>query len=196
MPVAHTSFARSVTYTVTDKPGSNDLTAEDVLRRRRRPISSSVLRRNGKAAGAKTHGMDPSRMECRRCDVAMNVVASATRGLHYLQCPKCATRLASTYEEVLRAGAAARPRSVDADPTDRHRWRAVVGKAEDFHRRLDQNDPYGVLGVTARTPISEIRARYHELAALHHPDHGGDPASMRRLIAAYERIRSVRQKDQ
>ena len=37
-----------------------------------------------------------------------------------------------------------------------------------------------------------LRDRYRELASRHHPDHGGDPARMREVNQAYERIRNAK----
>lgn len=41
-----------------------------------------------------------------------------------------------------------------------------------------------VLGLSARVSADEVRARWKELAAQHHPDRGGDPAKMAEINAA------------
>jgi len=47
-----------------------------------------------------------------------------------------------------------------------------------------------VLGVPPSASEETVRARFKELALQHHPDRGGDPETMRRLILAYDQIRS------
>jgi hypothetical protein len=44
---------------------------------------------------------------------------------------------------------------------------------------------WSVLGVTPNTDLEEIRERYRRLAALHHPDRGGDPAMMAQINDAW-----------
>jgi curved DNA-binding protein CbpA len=57
-------------------------------------------------------------------------------------------------------------------------------------------DPYAVLSVSADATEAELRAAYHHLVQLHHPDHnGGSPESARRfeeVQEAYARIRELR----
>ena len=57
-------------------------------------------------------------------------------------------------------------------------------------------DPYAVLGVSAGATDAELRAAYHRLVQLHHPDHnGGSPESARRfeeVQQAYAQIKSQR----
>lgn len=52
-------------------------------------------------------------------------------------------------------------------------------------------NPYSILGVTQTTPFEEIRARFHELTRVYHPDMPtGDPAKFRDINAAYRQIRA------
>jgi DnaJ-class molecular chaperone len=57
-------------------------------------------------------------------------------------------------------------------------------------------DPYKTLGITAAASDAELRAAYHRLVQLHHPDHnGGSPESARRfeeVQAAYAEVRRRR----
>ncbi len=57
-------------------------------------------------------------------------------------------------------------------------------------------DPYAVLGVRPDAPEAEVRAAYHRLVKLHHPDHnGGSPESARRfeeVQEAYAQIKAQR----
>ena len=57
-------------------------------------------------------------------------------------------------------------------------------------------DPYAVLGVSAGASEAELRAVYHRLVQLYHPDHNnGSPESARRfeeVQEAYARIRELR----
>jgi hypothetical protein len=46
-------------------------------------------------------------------------------------------------------------------------------------------DPFRILGLGHDASETEVRARFRELALREHPDVGGDPAVMARLIAAY-----------
>jgi curved DNA-binding protein CbpA len=58
------------------------------------------------------------------------------------------------------------------------------------------DDPYKVLGVAPEATEEQIRAAYHRLVQLHHPDHNqGSAESARRfeeIQEAYSRIRSLR----
>ncbi len=199
MGVTRATFARSVTYTVSESHESNPSSHLEWARRRHNRASShssSVLtnrqRRNAREA-ATTVEETTDIFECARCQVEMRVVPSAVRKLHYLVCPKCQARFASSYPEAVspRAGVRHRDASQKSRPLDTDRWRTLKARAEAFHRRVEESDPYRVLGLEPKTPFPEVRAHYHELAARHHPDHGGDPNQMRRIIHAYERIRAM-----
>lgn len=58
-------------------------------------------------------------------------------------------------------------------------------------------DPYKILGISASASDAELRAAYHRLVQLHHPDHnGGSPESARRfeeVQAAYAEVQRRRQ---
>jgi curved DNA-binding protein CbpA len=43
-----------------------------------------------------------------------------------------------------------------------------------------------VLGLPPNATPLQIKRRYRALAKRHHPDRGGDPKQMQRIIAAYE----------
>ena len=49
--------------------------------------------------------------------------------------------------------------------------------------------PYATLGVLPGASWHEIRARYHELSKIHHPDRGGDEEQMKRVSLAYTELR-------
>lgn len=57
-------------------------------------------------------------------------------------------------------------------------------------------DCYHILGVTAHTPLAEVRQRYRALARQYHPDHHPDDpgaaAQFRRLAEAYEALQKFR----
>lgn len=55
------------------------------------------------------------------------------------------------------------------------------------------DDPFAVLGLAAGASLDEVRAARRRLAKEHHPDHGGDPAAMQRLNAAFDAaIKAIR----
>lgn len=135
-----------------------------------------------------TTGTGTDTIECTRCRTPMDTVPSAHRGTEYWVCPQCRTRLASAYDEVLRAGAAARVRR-EAPRRSGPDWSTILARAEAWHARLDATCPYQTLGLPPSADLKTVRARYRELAGRHHPDHGGDPARMRTVIDAYEEIR-------
>ena len=47
---------------------------------------------------------------------------------------------------------------------------------------------FATLGLGPTATLAEVKARFRELAMVHHPDKGGDAAEFRRLRDAYERI--------
>ena len=47
---------------------------------------------------------------------------------------------------------------------------------------------YDLLGIKVPVTVSELKARWKELAAQHHPDRGGDLATFIELKEAYERL--------
>jgi DnaJ-class molecular chaperone len=48
---------------------------------------------------------------------------------------------------------------------------------------------WDALHLKPTAPPELVQAAYKCLARIHHPDHGGDNESMRRLNAAYDRVR-------
>ncbi|RMG12440.1 MAG: J domain-containing protein [Deltaproteobacteria bacterium] len=121
----------------------------------------------------------------------MEVRPSAIPGLAYYVCPRCRRRLCSDEPALLhQASGSPRRRAREADAAARQRWAEIRARMDAWVRRLDATDPYQVLGLRPRTPFHLVRRRFHQLAALHHPDHGGDPARMRAILEAYQAIRS------
>ena len=51
---------------------------------------------------------------------------------------------------------------------------------------LQRQQALAVLGLPANATIQQIKRRYRKLAKQYHPDLGGDPRQMQRLVAAYE----------
>lgn len=110
----------------------------------------------------------------------------AADGGAYWSCPRCARTWSSCYPEALQRRDA--PRRATAGDAG---FEEVKRRLEAWLRRLDEQDPWFVLGVRPDAPLDAIRARYRELALAHHPDRGGDPAQMRRIARAWDRIRSL-----
>lgn len=50
-------------------------------------------------------------------------------------------------------------------------------------------DDYAVLYVARNAPKEVIDAAYKALSKLHHPDKGGDPETMKKINAAYDRVK-------
>jgi hypothetical protein len=51
---------------------------------------------------------------------------------------------------------------------------------------LERQQALAVLGLPPNATPQQIKRRYRALAKRHHPDHGGDPRQMQRIIAAYD----------
>ncbi len=51
---------------------------------------------------------------------------------------------------------------------------------------LERQQALTVLGLPSNATRQQIKRRYRELAKKNHPDRGGDPREMQRIIAAYE----------
>lgn len=131
-------------------------------------------------------------VECTHCGTVMSRSRAAGDNVYY-SCPGCARTIASMYGEAIRHRAGVRPVSPPPAPRQRtaadERFDEAKARLDAWMRRLDEADPYHVLGVRPGAPLERVRARYHELAMLHHPDRGGDPREMRRIARAYETIR-------
>jgi preprotein translocase subunit Sec63 len=73
-------------------------------------------------------------------------------------------------------------------------WEAVRTSARTFwHSPANPARPYmqrqqalAVLGLPLNASPDQIKRRYRKLAKRYHPDCGGDPKQMQRIIAAYE----------
>jgi len=51
---------------------------------------------------------------------------------------------------------------------------------------LERQQALAALGLPPNASHQQIKRRYRALAKQHHPDRGGDPRQMQRIIAAYE----------
>jgi len=51
---------------------------------------------------------------------------------------------------------------------------------------LQRQQALAVLGLPSNATMPQIKKRYRKLAKQYHPDLGGDPRQMQRLVAAYE----------
>jgi curved DNA-binding protein CbpA len=59
--------------------------------------------------------------------------------------------------------------------------------------RMEQVDPYAILGISATAGEQEVSAAYRELAKRWHPDQGGGEEAARRMAeinAAYDLLRA------
>jgi len=62
-------------------------------------------------------------------------------------------------------------------------WENSVNPARPL---LERQQALKVLGLPPNATPLQIKRRYRALAKRHHPDRGGDPKQMQRIIAAYE----------
>jgi len=53
---------------------------------------------------------------------------------------------------------------------------------------LEKQQALDVLGLPPNATNQQIKRRYRELAKKYHPDRGGDPREMQRIIAAYQSL--------
>jgi hypothetical protein len=53
-------------------------------------------------------------------------------------------------------------------------------------------DPHTILGVSRQATLEEIHAAYREKARKHHPDAGGDAWAFKQVVAAHERLVTLR----
>jgi len=51
---------------------------------------------------------------------------------------------------------------------------------------LQRQQALAILGLPPNATPQQIKRRYRTLAKQHHPDRGGDPHQMQKIIAAYE----------
>jgi hypothetical protein len=134
---------------------------------------------------------DSESLFCELCETEMSNQTPPGRAVRYFHCARCGRWVASNYgEELVRAHTArvasrARAAAGDGDELDR-----VKERLRTWLQALDERDPYHVLGVSPSASEDRVRARFHELALQHHPDHGGDAEQMRKVNEAFDRIRS------
>lgn len=128
-------------------------------------------------------------LRCELCETPMSCETPPGRAVRYYHCARCGRWVASNYgEDLVRAHTAAvEDAGPRADPG--YDLGPIKARLARWLEDLDERDPYFVLGVPPSASEEQVRVRFHELALAHHPDRGGDPAQMRRLIAAYDRIR-------
>ena len=62
-------------------------------------------------------------------------------------------------------------------------WQSSANPA---HPILQRQQALAVLGLSPTATPQQIKRRYRALAKQHHPDRGGDPRQMQKIIAAYE----------
>ncbi len=62
-------------------------------------------------------------------------------------------------------------------------WENSVNPARPL---LERQQALKALGLPPNATPLQIKRRYRALAKRHHPDRGGDPKQMQRIIAAYE----------
>ena len=60
------------------------------------------------------------------------------------------------------------------------------GNANPARSILQRQQALAVLGLPLNATPQQIKRRYRTLAKRHHPDRGGDPREMQKIIAAYE----------
>lgn len=64
-------------------------------------------------------------------------------------------------------------------------WHSSVNPARPI---LQRQQALAVLGLPPNATPQQIKRRYRALAKRYHPDRGGDPRQMQRIIAAYESL--------
>jgi len=69
-------------------------------------------------------------------------------------------------------------------------WEHSANPARPF---LERQQALSVLGLPSNATPQQIKRRYRTLAKKHHPDRGGDPQQMQRIIAAYELLMKDRE---
>lgn len=62
-------------------------------------------------------------------------------------------------------------------------WKSTVSPVRPMMQR---QQALAVLGLPSNATPHQIKKRYRMLAKKYHPDMGGDPQQMQRLVAAYE----------
>jgi hypothetical protein len=132
---------------------------------------------------------DTTTLCCELCGTRMSCESPAGSPVRYFHCAYCGRWVASNYgDELVRAGTARIERPGASAPGSPELDR-VKQRLERWMRCLDESDPYRVLGIPPSANDETVKARFRELALENHPDRGGDPAEMRRVLGAYDRIR-------
>lgn len=137
-----------------------------------------------------------SSLRCELCQTPMTSDSPAHSAVRYYHCAGCGRWVASNYGEDLvkahtaRVESAESAESAEAAAAVRPDFDRIKARLGQWLQDLDERDPYFVLGVPPSASEETVRSRFKELALENHPDRGGDPAAMRRLILAYDRIRS------
>lgn len=72
-------------------------------------------------------------------------------------------------------------------------WKSNANPARTL---LQRQQALAVLGLPAHATPEQIKRRYRQLAKRYHPDRGGDPREMQRIIAAYELLMKEQHKGQ
>jgi DnaJ-domain-containing protein 1 len=62
-------------------------------------------------------------------------------------------------------------------------WQSTANPARPL---IQRQQALAVLGLPPNATAQQIKRRYRALAKRYHPDRGGDPRQMQRIIAAYE----------
>lgn len=131
-------------------------------------------------------------LTCELCNSPMTVQRSASSPMVYFYCAGCNRWVASNYgEDLLKTGTAASGHRAASAAHDAD-FARVKNRLTRWLAFLEESDPYQVLGLPPSAPEETVRARFRELALANHPDRGGDPAQMRRVLAAYDRIRRAK----
>lgn len=130
-------------------------------------------------------------MHCELCATPMTAQGETGSTVSYYFCAGCGRWVASNYGDEMVRG-----KTASFDRQDKPRASTSTKDLDQIKARLsrwiaeiDENDPYRTLGLHPSASEEVVRARFHELAMRHHPDRGGDAAQMRRVIAAFERIK-------
>ncbi|MBL8937575.1 MAG: J domain-containing protein [Archangium sp.] len=137
---------------------------------------------------AKSVTLENVDVECTHCGVTMSSSTGGGGTIRYFQCPKCQRWVSSMYTEVFRADTKVRTRSAGQVAPTANVFGGVKERLEAWLKSLDSKNPYSVLGCLESDSDEVIRDRYRALARKHHPDAGGDDATMRSLNEAWETI--------
>ena len=125
---------------------------------------------------------------CSHCEIRMTPV-SGTRGLvQSYECGNCQRWVSGTYAELLEKDARGGLPDAAAEALRTRQFEQVKTRLARWMARLEDEDPYAILGVHPFATVEEVRVRYREEAFKHHPDRGGCEEKMAALNRAFERI--------